>query len=138
MGRSLKKGPYVDAKLLKRVMRRLEKDGKTKEPQQEAETGPDGPGPRTSACLQAIRLAGASEQWKRALEVAESGLKDRPTSIPLLVAKAEALVKLKRLSDAVEVYGRALAIDPDHKAATEGLIATQGLRRTQRFKRKKK
>ncbi len=125
-------------KLLKRVMRRLEKDGKTKEPQQEAETGPDGPGPRTSACLQAIRLAGASEQWKRALEVAESGLKDRPTSIPLLVAKAEALVKLKRLSDAVEVYGRALAIDPDHKAATEGLIATQGLRRTQRFKRKKK
>ncbi|MGE0711819.1 MAG: protein kinase [Planctomycetota bacterium] len=103
---------------------------------EDAELGPEGPGPRTSACLQAIRLATAGEQWQRALEVAESGLVERPNSVPLLLAKAEALVELGKLSDAVNAYSRALALDPKNERANAGLLLTQAERRTQRLKRK--
>jgi len=126
--------PDADAahKLLKRVRKKLKKKQKlaaVEAPAEETETGPDGPGPRTSACLQAIRLSTASEKHERSLELAEEGLKDRPQSVPLLVAKAAALVALGRLSDAVSVYGRAIAIDPHNDGANQGLLDTQAARR---------
>lgn len=127
-------------KLLKRVRKKLKKKQKlaaVHAPAEETETGPDGPGPRTSACLQAIRLSSASNKHERSLELAEEGLKDRPQSVPLLVAKAAALVALGRLSDAVSVYGTAIAIDPHNEAANQGLLDTQAARRSQQKTGKK-
>jgi serine/threonine protein kinase/cytochrome c-type biogenesis protein CcmH/NrfG len=133
--------PDADAahKLLKRVRKKLKKKQKLAavEAPEETETGPDGPGPRTSACLQAIRLSSASNKHERSLELAEEGLKDRPQSVPLLVAKAAALVSLGRLSDAVSVYGTAIAIDPHNEAANQGLLETQAARRSQQKTGKK-
>jgi serine/threonine protein kinase/cytochrome c-type biogenesis protein CcmH/NrfG len=137
-----KPGSKAANRLLARVKKKLRKaKGKAAAStdatagEDEAELGPEGPGPRTSACLQAIRLATASKSYARALEVAESGLEKRPKSVPLLLAKAKALVKLKRLSLAVTVYGQAMAIDPKNEEANQGLIETQKLRRTARHKR---
>lgn len=126
-------------KLLKRVRKKLKKKklASAAAPKPETETGPDGPGPRTSACLQAIRLSSASEKHERSLQLAEEGLKDRPQSVPLLVAKAAALVALGRLSDAVSIYGTAIAIDPHNESANQGLLETQAARRTQKKPKKK-
>ena len=131
-------------KLLKRVRKKIKRSKKKAAADSpapvptEAEVGPDGPGPRTSACLQAIRLASASEKYDRSLEIVNEGLKGRPKSVPLLVAKAEALIALGRLSDAVSVYGEAIAIDPHNEAANKGLLETQSSRRSQTKKKKKK
>ena len=102
--------------------------------EQDTELGGEGPGPNTSACLEAIRLHSVHNPEK-ALEVAERGLLSKPRSVPLLLARARAQVGLGKLSDAVASYGEALAIDPDNEEATRGLIETQTARRTQRLKR---
>ena len=80
-----------------------------------------------------------SQQSEQTLSAAETGLADRPRSVSLLLAKAEALIELGRPSEAVSSYGLALTIDPDNPRALQGLIDTQAQRRkSQRLKRKNK
>jgi serine/threonine protein kinase/Flp pilus assembly protein TadD len=96
-----------------------------------AESGAD-PGPDTSARLSAIRLAAAGGKWDKALRVAESGLEERPRSVPLLIAAARAQVELGRLADAVQSWSTALAIEPENVEAQQGLVETQEKRKRER------
>jgi tetratricopeptide (TPR) repeat protein len=95
----------------------------------ETDLGQAGPGPVTSARLDAIRLAEASGRWGRALAVASSGLGDRPRSVPLLLAQGRAQAALGDHASAVESFGLALAVDPGNDEALQGLRSAQQARR---------
>jgi len=99
---------------------------------EETELGTAGPGAGTRARLDAIRLAEAGARPERALEVAEEGLAARPSSVPLLLAKARAELALGRLSRAVETFGTALSLDPDNADAHQGLLDAQAERKRAR------
>jgi tetratricopeptide (TPR) repeat protein/tRNA A-37 threonylcarbamoyl transferase component Bud32 len=90
-----------------------------------------------SACMSAIRLAKAGKNWSRVLELAETGLESENQSVPLLLAKANALLGLGKPSAAVAAYGLALAIDPNNEQAHEGLMKTQSQRRASRRLKKR-
>lgn len=117
--------------LLEQVQRRKQKRQAlaATETHEDTDLGPEGPGPGTSARLTAIKLAGTGNKWERALKIAREGLEERPSSVPLLLAAAEAQVRLGRLSDAVHSYGLALAVDPQNEEAHAGLVRTQEARK---------
>jgi serine/threonine protein kinase/Flp pilus assembly protein TadD len=128
-------GAAAAKELLDQVKTRRRKRDKLQaaETQDEAsELGAGGPGPETSARLQAIRIASAGNKWDKALKIAKRGLDEKPRSVPLLLACARAESELGRLSDAVHTYGLALAADPDNAEAQEGLMKTQDRRKKER------
>ncbi|MCW8141339.1 MAG: tetratricopeptide repeat protein, partial [Planctomycetota bacterium] len=126
-----KDAPQV-VELLAQVRRKRKKRQVQAEIDRASETETGEPGPETSARLSAIRLASAGNKWERALKVAQDGLTERPRSVPLLIAAGRAQVALGKLSDAVESFGRALAVDPHNEEAQQALGETQEARRRER------
>ncbi|MCO5167511.1 MAG: protein kinase [Planctomycetes bacterium] len=126
-----KDAPQV-VELLAQVRRKRKKRQLLAEVDRASETETGEPGPETSARLSAIRLASAGNKWERALKVAQDGLSERPRSVPLLIAAGRAQAALGQLSDAVESFGLALAVDPHNEEAQQGLVETQEARRRER------